>query len=160
MTKKALYFWSFVFAETIVFVILLIWTIETNSPVAVTLLTIDAITMCPVIVWLACYLLWNPMVHQYPPQKPDSNSVRRRYQSFSFGVVNMGLSIHAAADSTYLHIRPIKLWRLLGARSCSIPWTSIVPVAHSRTTANVDGQFVMRGHQWCMQLASTEDIRD
>ena len=160
VTRKALYFWLFVFVEAAVFAGLLIWIIETNSPVAVTLLIIDAIAMIPIMAWLAFCLLWNPMVDVYLPQKPNPNSVHRSYQSFSLGVVNMGLSIHAAADSEHLHLRPIKLWRLLGAHSCSIPWASMDPMHNSKTAARVDGRFVIRGPLWCMQLMSPEESSD
>lgn len=156
MSRKAIYFWSFVLLETIIFAGLLTWVILTNNPLAITLLVIVSVGSTPLLIVLAFASLWNPMIADYSVKPPLPEVVSRRFQSFSLGIVNMGLSLHAKADADYLHLTPIRMWRWLGARSCSIPWSSMEPIGRKGNMAKVGGQFVIHGPKWCMQLASSE----
>jgi len=156
VSRKAIYFCLFLLLETVIFAGLLTWVILTNNPLATTLLVIDCVASLPLLMWLAFAALWNPMIADYSVKPPLPEAVSHRFQSFSLGIVNMGLSIHAAADADYLHLTPIRLFRWLGAQSCSIPWTSMEPIGRKGNMAKVDGRFVIHGPKWCMQLASSE----
>jgi len=96
-------------------------------------------------------LLWSPALAAYPPREPAPDAVRRRFQSFGLGLVNMGLSIHVAADDGYLHLTPLLPWRMLGARGASIPWSAMKPVG--KRVVRLDGHR-LDGPSWCLDLAS------
>lgn len=105
-------------------------------------------------------LIYNPMMAAFPPQTIPPDATQRSYQTFSFGSVNMALSIHVAVDREYLHLVPILPWRWLGATSASIPWSSMVPAR----TANVVKvhNWNMVGPKWCLEKAggATADSGD
>ena len=103
----------------------------------------------------AFHFLWRPMLVDYPAVEPAPDAVRRNFQSFGIGIVNMGLSIHVAVDETYLHLTPFRLWRLLGASPASIPWSVMEPVGSSGRVVRFDGRR-MDGPKWCMELAQPE----
>ena len=101
----------------------------------------------------AFHLLWRPMLRPFPPQEPAPDAVRRRFQSFGIGIVNMGCSIHVAVDDDYLHLVPLAIWQALGARPASIPWSAMEPVGKSGRVVRVAGHR-LDGPKWCMELAS------
>lgn len=119
-------------------------------------LTLPVLLFIAAIASAAFRLLWNPMLAAYPPRPPTEDAIKRRYQSFGMGIVNMGGSIHVAADADYLHMTPLWLWRILGARSASIPWSAMRPVGpigrYGRTV--MVGTHRLVGPNWCMSLAS------
>ena len=96
-------------------------------------------------------LIYNPLVQAFPAQQIPPYATQRTYQTFSFGSVNMALSIHVAVDDDYLHITPILPWRWLGAHAASIPWSSMVPgrVANVVQVHNWN----MVGPKWCLEKA-------
>ncbi len=100
----------------------------------------------------AFHLLWRPMLAPFPPQEPAPDAVRRRFQSFGIGIVNMGCSIHVAVDEHYLHLVPLAIWRALGARPASIPWSAMEPVGTSGRVVRVAGHR-LDGPKWCLELA-------
>jgi len=99
----------------------------------------------------AFHLVWRPILAAYPARVPAADAVRRRFQSFSIGCVNMGLSIHVAADDEFLHLVPLGIWRMLGANPASIPWSALTPVGRSGRAARLDGHR-LEGPRWCMAL--------
>jgi hypothetical protein len=100
---------------------------------------------------------WGPLPRAYPARTPDDDAVRRSYQSFRLGLMNLGYCIHVAADEKYLHLVPIKPLRILGGRTASIPWDAIRIENRSRRgkwiTTRV-GTHTLRGPSWCLELAS------
>lgn len=147
-----------VLVELIGFPLLLIWVLKTNSPVAITLLIIlccvgslgiGAAVMCG---------MWNPALKNHPPVEPAEDAIRRNFQSFSLGMVNMGLAVHVAVDSNYLHLTPAKLIRMFGAHAASIPWSAMRPLGGKRpTVVTLDGIHRLTGPRWCMELVSTRE---
>ena len=143
-----------VLLELIAFPLLLIWVLKTNSPVAVTLLIIVCIPGAFGIAALCMTMMWNPIMRAWPPRQPGPEAVRRNFQSFSLGLLNLGLSIHVAADDEYLHLQPARLIRWMGAVSTSIPWNAMEPMAGRKATAVKLGPHTMIGPRWCMELVS------
>lgn len=97
----------------------------------------------------------------HPPIEPEPGAVRRSFQSFRVGIVNLGLSVHVAADSSHLHLYPSRTARWVGMVPMSIPWEGIRVKASSRlmgTSAMISTQHV-QGPRWCMQLAGTVNER-
>jgi len=97
-------------------------------------------------------LLWNRMLTDFPQKDVPLHAKKKSFQSFSFGSVNMGLSINATVDESYLHIQPILLWRVLGAASASIPFSKMVP-GEKPTIVHI-GSLKMAGPRWCLENAS------
>ena len=139
-----------VFEAAIIGLIILVtmWTPSIQGPVISVIAAVGIIVICRA----AFKLLWNRMLVDYPPQEVPAQAKSRRFQSFSFGWVNMGLSINAAVDDTYLHIEPILPWRLLGAASASIPFDAMKPLTIHRTVQV--GKWTMCGPRWCLEQAS------
>jgi hypothetical protein len=130
----------------IIFLVIL-WTPTIQGPV----ITVIALAGIIVILRAAFQLLWNRMLLNYPPHEIPAHATSKRFQSFSLGWVNMGLSINAAVDDTYLHIEPIFPWRLLGAASASIPFDAMTPIGKGRTV-RVE-TWTMSGPRWCLERA-------
>jgi len=62
---------------------------------------------------------------KFPPMEPLPDSVRRRFQSFKIGLINLGWCVHVAVDERYLHLTPTRLARWFGVRAMSVPWEAI-----------------------------------
>ncbi len=128
-----------------------------NWQIAIGLFVVfDLLVLTPGIIWAVVRVGWSPWMRVYPPLEPSPDAVRRNFQSFRFGLLNFGLSIHVAADDEHLHLIPAKLLRWCSARPISIPWDRIqVEKRSSRRTmiqARVDGKQLM-GPAWCLELA-------
>ncbi len=113
------------------------------------ILSITVVGYIAAVAAAAFHFLWNPVLAPYPARRPASDAVRRRYQSFGLGIVNMGGSIHAAADDECLHLVPLRIWQALGARSASIPWSALTPIGRSGRVARL-GACRLDGPAWCM----------
>ena len=145
---------ALVLFEVIAFPLLLIWVLSTNSPTAITLLIVVSLGGSLGLGALIMCGTWNPVMRQWPPLDPAPDAVRRNFQSFSLGLVNLGLSVHVAADDHFLHLRPASLIRLMGAVSTSIPWSAMEPMAGRRGTAVKLGVHTFIGPRWCMELVA------
>lgn len=137
---------------TLVFIGVGIWLVQSPGTVPTTGAVIVAFGAIAVIASAAFRLLWNPMLSAFPARPPAPDAVRRRFQSFGLGIVNMGLSIHAAVDDDALHLTPLAVWRWLGAQPASIPWDAMEPVGTSGRVVRVNGHR-LDGPKWCMSLA-------
>jgi len=115
------------------------------------IITVAAVVMIVVIASAAFRLLWNPLVADYPPREVPRTATQKSFQSFSYGFVNMGGSINAATDDSYLHLEPIAIWRVLGARSASIPWSAMKPAERGRGVL-INGRTMM-DPRWCFTRA-------
>jgi hypothetical protein len=71
--------------------------------------------------------MWLPLEHAFPPVEPEPDAIRRNYQSFKIDLLNLGWSMHVAADSRHLHLSPARLMRFFGATPISIPWDQMQP---------------------------------
>lgn len=101
--------------------------------------------------------VWGPLARDRPPHPPSADAVTRRFQSFRFGLVSFGWSIHVAADEAYLHLAPVRFMQLLGCKPVSIPWDEMSIVKRSKKgrwiTARVGTGILMEGPGWCLELA-------
>jgi len=71
---------------------------------------------------------WNDPLKPFQPREPaaeDAPVDARRYQSFGVGLLNLGWSVHVAADRRYLHLTPAWPGKVLGLRAASVPWAEI-----------------------------------
>jgi len=92
---------------------------------------------------------------QFPAVEPATDAVERRFQSFRFGLINAGFSVHVAVDSAHLHLRPVRLLRWLGAKAVSVPWDAVEvkPGRGAWRSARV-GSLRLTGPAWALDLAS------
>jgi hypothetical protein len=141
--------WLLLFEAVIVAIITLV--VMHAPSVQIPVITVLSIIGLLVICRAAFKLLWNRMLVDYPPQEVPAHAKSKSFQSFSFGSVNMGLSINAAVDDTYLHIEPILPWRLLGASSASIPFDAMEPITKHRVVRV--GKWTMAAPKWCLENA-------
>ncbi|MDP6479573.1 MAG: hypothetical protein QGI75_05960 [Phycisphaerales bacterium] len=141
--------WLVLFEAVLVGIIVLVcsYAPTVQGPVITTVALLGLLAICRA----AFKLLWNRMLMDYPPQEVPAHAKSKSFQSFSFGSVNMGLSINAAADDTYLHIEPILPWRLLGASSASIPFDAMEPLTKHKAVRV--GKWTMAGPKWCLENA-------
>ena len=121
-----------------------------------------SVVMVVMIGWImvtAMRWLWNPVMAPYPPVEPAAYAERRSCQSFSVGLLNLSLSIHAAVDDNFLHLTPASLLRIFGARGASIPWNACEPSkkavlgTHSVT---INGN-IINGPAWCLEPFAGRD---
>ena len=136
-----------------------VWAVLDPRPLAWTSLTIVALLASPVLAATAFHLLWRPMLAPFPACEPAPDAVRRRYQSFGLGPVNMGLCVHAAVDDEHLHLVPLAILQSLGARSASIPWSALEPIGTSGRIARLAGKHRLEGPRWCMELVAAASQR-
>lgn len=92
---------------------------------------------------------------RYPRREPAPDAVRKNFQSFKFGLVNAGLSVHVAVDEHYLHLYPAAILRWAGVRAASVPWSAIQLKGKwgPYRRAKIDG-IDISGPRWCLDLAS------
>lgn len=104
-----------------------------------------------------CATQLRQLAAAFPATTPLPDAVRRNFQSFSLGLMNLGFSIHVAADAQFLHLTPVKFLRALGAPAMSIPWDAIKlePTTRpGRATRKAMVQSTrIAGPAWCMELA-------
>lgn len=104
---------------------------------------------------------YGAIPNAHPPIDPAPDAVRRGFQSFSFGVLNLGLGVHVLADARHLHLRPARVPRLIGMRPASVPWEAITlrppGVWSGRRSARIAGCEV-KGPAWCMNLAEPPPV--
>lgn len=93
---------------------------------------------------------------KYPAVEPMANAVRRRYQSFKFGMVSLGGCVHVAVDERYLHLTPARVARWLGMRAMSVPWEAIEVKGRAGVGSSLRvkiGKEEVLGPEWCLSLA-------
>ncbi|MCH2133187.1 MAG: hypothetical protein MK116_05490 [Phycisphaerales bacterium] len=138
---------------------LLILMINTpKSTVLPVIFTIYVVGEVVAIMFLAFHMLWRPIAGQYPPQAHGEDAITRKMQSFSLGIVNMGMSINATADSAHLHLEPVAWLRFFGASRMSIPWTDLKPHGRGGRSARLGTTGpVLQGPKWCMELVQASE---
>jgi hypothetical protein len=103
--------------------------------------------------------VWGPLAGKFPRVPEADGAVRRDFQSFSFGLFNLGYCVHVTVDEDHMHLDPALFLRVIGARAMSIPWERIElrsrPREQGYLKARVDQQD-FRGPAWCLRLASPD----
>lgn len=109
------------------------------------------------LIWAIMRAGWRPMTIRYPAREPAPNAVRRNFQSFRFGIMNLTFSVHVAVDEDHLHLMPARILRWCGAGPASIPWSAIRPgkpvMGGKWMRASIDKNGVV-GPTWCLSLAA------
>ncbi|UCD75130.1 MAG: hypothetical protein JSV91_15265 [Phycisphaerales bacterium] len=125
------------------------------------ILVVVAVTLFDLgLIWAVMKVGWGPWMLQYPPREPTPDAVKRKFQSFRFGIMSFGGCVHVAVDEGHLHLRPILPLRWFGAGPISVPWSSIRPGRKRRPgrwlNVKIDGKAVT-GPSWCLELAGEPD---
>lgn len=91
-----------------------------------------------------------------PAVEPEPGAIRKDFQSFKIGLINLGYSIHVAVDASHLHLLPSLTARWIGMKPLSIPWERIkVQRIAKLTGAKVKiGRHIICGPKWCFELAA------
>jgi hypothetical protein len=102
--------------------------------------------------------LWNPLANKYHAVDPAADAVRKNFQSFRFGAVNMGFCVHVAVDEHHLTLTAIRPLRWLGAKPISIPWDQITMKKRGSkwSTVHINAKS-LHGPAWCLNLADPGD---
>jgi hypothetical protein len=117
------------------------------------------LAMTAFIISIAVRRNWEPLMARFPRHEPRPDALVRRHQSFSIGILNLGWSVHVAADDGHLHLTTVRWMQRLGARPVSIPWEAIEIKTRrpgGRYTTVKVGALTMRGPAWCLDLAEPE----
>ncbi|MBX3405302.1 MAG: hypothetical protein KF869_00955 [Phycisphaeraceae bacterium] len=117
-------------------------------------IAVDAVVLWAVRMWVKH--MFVDLAAAFPAREPATDAVRRSFQSFSIDSINMGWSVHVAADDYGLHLRPALLMRLFGGQALSIPWTAIALYGRRGrwfSKAKVGGRWQLMGPSWCLKLA-------
>ena len=96
------------------------------------------------------------LARDYPGRPVPDGAVRRGFQSFKIGIMNLGWCIHVAVDQGYLHLQPTWLARRFGLLPISLPW-GVIEIRERRWRkwwVRV-GKHDVAGPPWCFQLADT-----
>ncbi len=107
------------------------------------------------LIWAIMTNTWKPLMKKYPAQEQGEDAVRRNFQSFKFGMISLGCSIHVAADEYHLHLTPASFFRRFGAGAISIPWNSFQDYKRKKGSrwaeVRLDNTRVV-GPAWCLEL--------
>jgi len=99
--------------------------------------------------------VFNKLHADHPPTEPAPDAVRKDLQSFKSGLINLGWSVNVTVDDRCLHLEPAAVFRMLGAKSSSIPWDAIEPKGKpgKRCRSVRIGSVDLMGPAWCLRLA-------
>lgn len=109
----------------------------------------------PLIIYALVRGSWSPLVERYPAAPIGEDAVRRNFQSYKIGLLNLGLCVHTAVDEGFLHLRPAMFGRVIGMRDTSVPWEAVEPVRRRGkryAEVKIAGETVM-GPAWALGLA-------
>ncbi len=118
-------------------------------------LVVAELLIAPLLVRAVVGGVWGPLAGAYPARPPGEDSVRKDFQSYRLGIVNLGYSVHTTVDAEFLHLEPVRLLRLMGIRPLSVPWEDVTPI-RSRGTRYADvkiGAQRLTGPRWALELA-------
>jgi hypothetical protein len=111
-----------------------------------------------VIIWGVVRVAWGGFAGRFPQVEPEPDAVRKNFQSFRIGVMNLGYSVHVAVDAKCLHLTPARFLRWFGARPASVPWEQIEPSGKHRgryMDVRIGAQRVT-GPSWALEIAEVE----
>jgi hypothetical protein len=124
--------------------------------VIITLIVVAFTAVDGLIVWGLLRAMWGPWQQKFPAQPVAADAVTREFQSFKFGMMNCGYSIHVSVDDHFLHLAPAAFLRLFGLRAFSIPWEEIVVTRRRGRGKWIDAKVginTLRGPAWCLEIA-------
>ncbi len=98
------------------------------SPLAVMALVLGFVALDVVVVGAVISAVARQVadaLEPYPLMPASEPSVKRTFQGLSFGLMNLGGSFELEVDEVFLHVRPLKLGRILRIPAASIPWPAL-----------------------------------
>ena len=123
-------------------------------------LVMDAVIVA--LILRATAFSWNGLAGAHPAVDPAPDAIRRGFQSFSIGAINLGFCVHVLVDEERLHLRPAWILRVMGGREVSVPWESVDLAGNApfgRRFARIGGK-TLTGPRWCLDLADPTGARD
>lgn len=93
---------------------------------------------------------------RFPGVEPLPHAERRSFQSFAFGMINLGGSVHVAVDDRFLHLKPTRVARWFGMKPMSVPWDHIQILGKTTFGKKLRvrmGTEEVVGPAWCLGLA-------
>jgi len=161
LVMKNLLVFLLIFFFITAFTLSLIWTLlSPGSTAAVTVFIVIAVLETPAIILGVFHGLWKPIARNYPEQEHGPDALTKRFQSFSLGMINMGLSIHATVDESFLHLKPVTWLRALGASPLSIPWDEMKRLDKKGRSVILNGGHRLVGPAWCFEMLKATDRDD
>lgn len=128
----------------------------------VLLVVLVDVTVVPLIVMAVVNGTWSPLADRYPAQPVPADAIRRDFQSYKVGLMNLGMMVHTAVDEKHLHLLPARLGRWMRMRPVSVPWEAVEPVRLRGTKyAEVKiGKETVTGPAWALGLAFGDSAGD
>lgn len=123
--------------------------------IAIGVVVLADLILMPIIIGAAIKNSIGAIATRFPAVEPARDAVMKEFQSFRFGMVNLGKCIHVAVDERHLHLLPAKFARLFGAKAASVPWEEVWverKVYGTFMRARIAGQQVL-GPEWCLKIA-------
>lgn len=99
-------------------------------------LSVDAVVV-GALLHFAVQSALSPLSTMYPALPLGPGAVRRNFQGIARNHMNMGWSVHLAADETHLHVLPAAIFRMCGAKASSVPWDAIQVTSQRRWTCRL-----------------------
>lgn len=116
--------------------------------------------LVPLIIRAMVTGVWGPLMRKHPPAPLGEESVRKDFQSYRVGLMNLGYCVHTTADTHHLHLEPVRFMRWLGMKPVSIPWEAIEPLkvrGKRWAKVKVDAQTVW-GPLWALQMVFPDEV--
>ena len=131
----------------------LVWVLKSpNNPYATALLITTCILEAPIIMILVFKGMWAPIARRHPAQPIADDAIRRRFQSFPLGLINLGWSVHASVDDQYLHLEPVTFLRWFGAIPMSVRWEDLSKLNTNGKSVYMTGGHRLVGPTWCFEM--------
>ena len=130
---------------------------STTAWIVVGLIVAFDLLLLPLILYAVIKGSWMRLQQVHPAAEPATDAVRKNFQSFKIGLLNLGMSVHVAVDERALHLFPAAIIRWFGARPASVPWGEIEVKKRGRFTTHVRiaGADVFGPH-WCFELVDPD----
>lgn len=133
----------------------------TTAVVIIVLAVLLDLLIVPLIIRAAIRAGWKRLQDTHPAADVGPDAVRKNFQSFKMGMMNLGLSVHVAVDDAHPHLLPAAMLRLFGAKPMSIPWDAIEIKYRGKwsTRTTIAGANVW-GPNWCFDLVSPDQTTE
>ena len=128
-----------------------------TAVIVVVLVVLFDLVLVPLIIYAAIKGGWKKLQDTHPGAEPGPDAVRKNFQSFKIGMMNLGYAVHVAADDKHLHMLPTLLLRRCTAKPISVPWDAIEIKKRGRwsTHAKIAGADLW-GPNWCFDLVNPD----